>query len=52
MLRGLRNGTFVRALSKEASEGYKNLHRYDELNDKSQIVKTQKKLDTIIKYKQ
>jgi ketol-acid reductoisomerase len=51
VLEGLRDGSFVEALSKEAQENYKNLRRYDEENENSLMTKTQDNLKKIIKYR-
>lgn len=48
---GLRDGSFVKALAKEAQAGYRNLKKYDEENERSLITQTQDNLGTIIKYR-
>lgn len=51
VLRGLRDGSFVKALSKEAQSNYSNLRKYDEENEQAQITRTQDNLEKIVKYR-
>jgi len=51
VLSGLRNGSFIEALSKEAKSNYSNLHRYDVKNENCTLTKTQDKLEEIIRYR-
>jgi len=51
VLEGLRNGSFVQALSNEAHNGYASLHKYDEENEECILTQTQDRLKQIIRYR-
>lgn len=48
VLKEIRNGSFINDLSKEAKLNYRNLKKYDQLNEKSLLTKTQDKLGKLI----
>jgi ketol-acid reductoisomerase len=48
-INNIRNGSFVRDLSLEAENNYKNLNNYNLLNKESKLTKTQNNLNKIIK---
>lgn len=51
VIKGLRDGSFVQALSEEANNKYTNLRNYDEQNERALITQTQDNLARIIKYR-
>lgn len=51
VISGLRDGSFVQALSKEAQANYSNLHGYDEENERSLIRRAQDNLERLVKYR-
>ncbi len=51
VIKNLRDGSFAKALTREARDGYKNLRKYDEENERSSLTLTQDSLETIIKYR-
>jgi len=51
VLGGLRDGSFIEALSKEAKSNYSHLHKYDVDNENCNLTKTQDRLEKLIKYR-
>ena len=49
ILEQIKNGKFDKSLELEAEKGYKNLKKYDLENSRSRFVKTQKKINSIIR---